>query len=233
MIVLDIDMDYFLKNISKKNYERLDENFPEKWAKEEIIKFLENNLGLNRNNRIPGFIVTHHHDAMKKWKFLIDNNKLSIPFEIVHIDSHSDLWGNNRQEYYNQMNSLKKIFQLRELIAFKNNYINEGNYLLFAIWFNWIDKITYCANPAYDLPDIHNCIFKENTEFYGDKNDENLTIQLSPNEKEVNFRFLKELDSMRNFGKYDYIIFSKSPDYTPKSLDFAIEIIKDYIDAIN
>lgn len=235
MTILDIDMDFFLKDISKKNENRLDENFPEKWKKEDVINFLENNLGLNKNKKIPGFIVTNHDEALTKWKYLINNKKLTIPFDIIHVDSHSDLWGNKKQEYYQQMNSLiGKNFSIRQIVAFGNDdYITEGNYLLFAIWFYWINKLTYCANPAYTNPDICNCIFKGNIDFLGDKNDENLIIQLSSNEKEVNFRFLKELNSMKNLAKYDFITFSQSPNYTPKSLDYVIDIIKEYLEIIN
>lgn len=235
MTILDIDMDFFLKDISKEHDDRQDDNFPEKWNKDDIIYFLENNLKLNKKEKIPGFIITNHDEALIKWKYLIDNKKLNIPFDIIHVDSHSDLWGTEEQEYYQNMNCLRgKNSHLRQIVAFGNdNYINEGNYLLFAIWFEWVNKLTYCANPSYKNPDIQDYVFKENINFYGDKNDDNLIIQLSPHEKEVNFRFLKELNSMRNFEKYDYIIFSQSPEYTPKSLDYVIEIMKEYIKIIN
>lgn len=57
-------MDYFLKEIpilmSESGIERrLDDEY-QVWNKEEVIDFLENKLGLSKEVKIKGKIVTHH-----------------------------------------------------------------------------------------------------------------------------------------------------------------------------
>lgn len=95
MRIVDIDMDYFLKEIpiiiSENNTDRLPDEDYQVWSKDEVIDFLENKLGLSKETKIKGKIVTHHNEALYYWRKLIQEERLSIPFEVVHIDSHADL----------------------------------------------------------------------------------------------------------------------------------------------
>lgn len=61
-------MDYFLKEIpilmSESGIERrLDDEY-QVWNKEEVIDFLENKLGLSKEVKIKGKIVTHHRTQL-------------------------------------------------------------------------------------------------------------------------------------------------------------------------
>ena len=95
MKILDLDMDYFLQDvpvcIPSNSVNRVDENFTIPWSKEDVISFLENNLGLSKEHKIQGKIVKHHHEALYYWRELINTKKLNVPFEVVHVDSHADL----------------------------------------------------------------------------------------------------------------------------------------------
>ena len=95
MRILDIDMDYFLKEIpiiiSENNTDRIPDEDYQVWSKEEVIDFLENKLGLSKETKIKGKIVIHHNEALYYWRTLIQEKRLFAPFEVVHIDSHADL----------------------------------------------------------------------------------------------------------------------------------------------
>ena len=95
--VLDLDMDYFMRsiahNIPENNVTRLSEEDygAAVWNEDEVQAFLENNLGLKTDNKIPGRIVVGHNEALFFWQELLACNKLQVPFEVVHVDSHADL----------------------------------------------------------------------------------------------------------------------------------------------
>lgn len=96
MKVLDLDMDYFMTEIASTPFsceERLDEEYygDSVWTEEEVRQFLEQNLRLSKNHKIPGRIVTGHNEALIFWKELINSKMLSDPFDVVHVDSHADL----------------------------------------------------------------------------------------------------------------------------------------------
>ena len=95
MRILDIDMDYFLKEIpimiSGNSTVRISDDDYLVWSKDEVIDFFENRLGLSKEIKIKEKIVTHHNEALYHWRKLVQEYRLSVPFEVVHIDSHADL----------------------------------------------------------------------------------------------------------------------------------------------
>ena len=97
MIVLDLDMDYFMEivatNISFETTERLseDEYGGSVWTECRVRQFLEQNLGLSKQKKLPGRVVTGHNESLFFWEQLIADKKLHVPFEVVHVDSHGDL----------------------------------------------------------------------------------------------------------------------------------------------
>ena len=66
--ILDIDMDYFLKEIpimiSENSTDRVSDEIYQVWDREEIICFLEKRLGLSKDKKIKGRVVTHHNEAL-------------------------------------------------------------------------------------------------------------------------------------------------------------------------
>ncbi len=96
MKILDLDMDYFMTEIANTPFsceERLDEEYygDSVWTEEKVRLFLEQNLGLSKNNKTPGRIVSGHNEALFFWEELLNSKRLSDPFEVVHVDSHADL----------------------------------------------------------------------------------------------------------------------------------------------
>ncbi len=240
MRILDIDMDYFLKDISQMSPdERLVEDYIEKWTKEEKINFFEKNLRLDKSHKIPGCIIKTHDEAITFLDKLIEKKTLIVPFEIIHIDSHSDLSISlipDSYKYVNSNTSLGKYIEMMKLekqerkqYAIKNKIYNESNFLLYTIIFGWISKLTYCANPAYTSLDFPIGIIR-NEELTQEKNKFCSFLQLD--DIKIPFRFIKTLEDIQPFGKYDFVIFSQSPKYTPASLDFALNIAQNYINVI-
>lgn len=57
----------------------------------EVRSFLERQCHLNRSTRIPGREFVEHIDAFHTWKQWIQEGRLIAPFNVVHVDGHSDL----------------------------------------------------------------------------------------------------------------------------------------------
>ena len=163
MIVLDLDMDYFMETIANTpfNYTgRLEDDYyvESVWSETRVRSFFESNLGLSKENKIQGRIVKGHNEALFFWEELIAQGKLSDPFEVVHVDSHADLGLGCFSDNFLQSAILTLPVELRRKVRdFEFNgkieQISIGDYLLWGIAYRMISKITYCANPNGDKND--------------------------------------------------------------------------------
>lgn len=265
MKILDLDMDYFMEyvayHVSDNETERLsEEGYGDSvWTEYKVRSFLENNLGLSKHNKIRGRIVSGHNKALLYWKELIATKKLVAPFEVIHVDSHADLG----------LGFLSHQYILNALLGFSvekrplhNQYINSsgdfceesiGDYLLFAIAYRWISRLTYCANPKGDKNDYLWCTLKNFEETDVDESPTSKTIQLlyNPNmdlpkrndtmatkndylrksikEPEVPFLIIPTIDDVKFGGDFDFAVMAQSPNYTPASADFIMDVFREYI----
>lgn len=252
--ILDIDMDYFLEKIPifipDSSVERVPGNEYPVWTRDAVVDFLENNLGLSKNRKIRGKIVKHHYEALYYWRDLIKNKKLEVPFEVIHVDSHADL-GLGYPSWAFIMDSLLTLpVEKRSAIEnyksiFDKYYIPQiGDYLLFALAFRWISKLTYVCNPKNSGDDYVWMILKDGIEpndkiqLVHNANMKALDIKFGHSreyyetalrEPEVDFAIVNSAVMFKHNGNYDYITFCISPNYTPDSADFIIELIKEYI----
>lgn len=268
MKILDIDIDYFMDEIAFNIGGNFDERLSESdygssvWSEKRVIDFIENQLGLSKTEKIKGRIVSGHNEALFFWKELIQQKKLICPFEVVHIDSHADLGLGYSSWHY----ILEKLLTFpKDERPKHNSYLNcdgnkvsegIGDYLLFAIAYQWISKLTYCANPHGDKNDYFLNILKNNHEEYiWDKPVSNV-IQLVHNEKmarpeyddsemikqqyfetadkdpEIPFTIIPTVKDVKYDGNFDFIVIAQSPNYTPASADFILDIFRDYIEEI-
>lgn len=255
MKILDIDMDYFLNRvprfISSKSKKRIDGDNFKPWSKKDVISFLEDNLGLSRDNKIQGKIITHHHEALYYWRDLINLSKVNIPFEVVHVDSHADLGLGFSSWVFIFERLLGLEVENRAKIENYKNIFSEyklpdiGDYLLFALAFRWISKLTYICNTNESGNDYLLYILKDCKEpndkiqlpynnqcsafdlNYSDKRSNYLRSSIL--EPEIPFEIINKVQNVNYNGDYDYITFCISPNYTPKKADFIIDIIKEYI----
>ncbi|KGJ49844.1 hypothetical protein KD33_07910 [Clostridium sp. NCR] len=259
--ILDIDMDYFLEKppyLIKQSCTNRAKESCNPWDRNKVISFLENNLGLSKTNKIKGKIVQHHNEALDYWRDLINTKSLKAPFEVIHIDSHADLGFLSGTSFFIFEKLLSLDVDKRSNIEdYKNQfeeYLIPGihDYLLFAIAFRWVSKLTYICNPNGQSDDYSRLIMK-------DLKESSKTIQLRYNqyrttgflnfktreerelketeylndsilEPEVPFKVLKNIDNVKYKGDFDFITFSISPNYTPESADFIIDVIREYIE---
>ena len=266
MRVLDLDMDYFLHSVPQF----IDESKPERlsdvdytvWSEHEVRAFLENNLGLSKNRKIPGRIVKGHNEAIYYWKELIDLNILSIPFEVIHIDSHADLglgytsWKYITHELLGY--PVKERYEHAEYTRINGERAREGigDYLLFAIAYRWLSKIVYCTNPNGDGNDYLVSTLKnfcENDISMWDEKPVLNTIQLlyntnkifprdddpeyikrayilnSKKEPEVPLLIVPTIDGVKYDGDFNFATLAQSPNYTPQSADYIMDVFREYI----
>lgn len=265
MKVLDIDMDYFMDKVETTIPDNIKKRLSEKefgeyvWSESRIRDFLENHLGLSKQKKLKGRIVKGHNETLYFWKELIENRELDVPFEVIHVDSHADLG----LGYDSYIYIYKKLLSYNVMDRPKHNtYRNVhdkivkesiGDYLLFAIAYRWISKLTYCANIKGDTADYDFIILKDfNNDFvfrepvdkiiqllynpdmkipYYDtsKAEKEEYINFSQKEPEVPFQTIPTVRDVNFVGDFDYVSMAQSPNYTPASADFIMEIFKEYI----
>ena len=261
--VLDLDMDYFMERIASTPLSvtsRLDEEEygDSVWEADRVRAFLENNLGLSKESKIPGRVVRGHDESLYFWEELVLKGVLDDPFEVVHVDSHADLGLGCRSIDFLQGAFLLLPLDIRRKIkdyefSDQNESINIGDYLLWAIAYKLISKITYCANPNGEKNDYLWETLKDFKENYIRDHPVKNYIQLKYNKEmdvphssdseeykrrylegaikdpEVELEIIPTVELVKYNGEFDYAVLAQSPNYTPASADFIMDIFREYI----
>lgn len=266
MKILDLDMDYFMTTaaafIGESVEDRLDEEFygEHVWKEDEVREFLEKHLGLSKEHKIPGRIVVHHNEALFFWQELINKGELTVPFEVIHVDSHADL-GLGCFSYGYICNYLLTLpVEERPNNSNYQNPINGeildvsmADYLLYAIAYRWIEKLTYCGNPNEQCNDYIWYTLKNMQEYpiwntpvrtaiqllhnledhmpFGSEDERGIAryIENSQKEPEVPFLIIPTIEDVQYEGDFDFAVLAQSPNYTPASADFIMDIFREYI----
>lgn len=264
MKVLDLDMDYFMTEVAHTPFssmERLnEENYGKSvWDADKVRAFLESNLGLSKDKKVPGRVVCGHNEALFFWEELIAQDRLKAPFDVIHVDSHADLGLGSPSGNFLQSRFLELPIPTRRRIRDyefngKIEEINIGDYLLWAVGYRMVSSITYCANPNGEKNDyLWNTLKDFEEEFVWDKPVRN-QIQLKfnsrmemPNNRstdsykktylagaikdpDVELLIIPTIDDVKFSGDFDYVSLAQSPNYTPASADFIMDIFREYID---
>lgn len=266
MRVLDVDMDYFMTEIAHTPYsstERLvEEDYGSSvWPADKVRLFLEKNLGLSKEHKIPGRVVCGHNESLFFWEELIQSGKLIEPFDVIHVDSHADLGlGDPSGDFLQSMFLSLPIATRRRVRDYEFNNqikgISIGDYLLWAIAYRMISSITYCANPNGDKNDYLWDTLKDfQEEYIGDKpvknyiqlkynrememprynssdNYKNRYLQGAMKDPEVELLIIPSIEDVKFSGDFDYAVLAQSPNYTPESADFIMDIFREYIDEL-
>ena len=269
MKILDLDMDYFMTKVANGVGESvtsrlIDEEFEQSvWCKDDVIRFLEDKLGLSKEAKIPGRIVSGHNEALYFWKELMLDGKLSVPFEVVHIDSHADLGLGTDSAAYISRELLKwpvtdRPEHSRHVNCFGHE-CSEGiaDYLLYALAYRWISRLTYCGNPNGESNDYDISVMKDLKEqfIWNDPVDNVIQLIYNPNmscpnpytddpedvqayldsgikEPEVPFTIIPTIEGVNYCGDFDFVLLAQSPNYTPESADFIMDVFHEYIQEI-
>ncbi|MMZ57609.1 hypothetical protein D1872_195480 [compost metagenome] len=238
MKVLDIDLDFFLKKFPYHAEDRIWDESYEVWERSDVEEYLEEHCGLSKENPIRGRFFIEHDEAFWYWKELILDKKLRAPFEVVHIDSHSDLGGRHFQYICDELLSQ----DVDERIHIDRQYITSSNYLIPAIACRWISKLTWVCHPKAEI-DTARIYLK-------DYRDESNAVQLKrfaknivkkpwsdiveggykpiSIEPEIPFNTIVCDDFYEN-QPFSYIVLAQSPHFTPPKADNLIDVIRQYI----
>jgi hypothetical protein len=156
--ILDLDLDFFVwpPFRDKPDQPRLPESRCRRLASsDEVRSFFEERCHLSVQAPILGHESEHHIDAFKVWGQWLEEDELSAPFSVVHVDAHSDLGsGLNRSCTYIETELLSLPIADRRCPTFDEGHLNSGNYLLGAIANGWIAHLTYVypSDPVRSTP---------------------------------------------------------------------------------
>jgi hypothetical protein len=234
MRFLDLDLDFFLNYnayYSGSDNGRLGPEY-KPWSASRVQHFLEDRCGLSHNRPVRGRTLESHESVLDLWHTLIESGNLSIPFEVVHIDAHPDLWvggGLYLTSGFLHINSADGPAML------KNKPVHAGNFLTFAIAYGWIASLIWVtlsrhlkALPKWD-GDARSILVRLKK-----IKDESAPMRYSPTiEKEfvVPFKVLP-WNNFRTGEAFDYIALSRSPSFTPHESDNIVPVIAAYMKQI-
>ena len=231
MRVLDLDMDFFLSAPCPLAPlgERPDETSAQVWREEEVVRFLEEQCGLSCEHPVPGAIFDTHDKALDFWAERLRDGSLSAPFEVVHVDTHSDLAFGPPGTNFVLNVVLSRLPDMRTDIAAyrKAVELDEANYLLFALAFRWIDRLAYVRNPK-----SHQDIPRQLLDADGNIHLRSFISQMmegkNGREPIIPFAVYNDYTQFHTRG-YDFVTMAQSPRYAPKSADRIMEIVRRYI----
>lgn len=231
MRVLDLDMDFFLTAPCPlaKPGERPREACARPYSDEEVIRFLEEQCGLSRERRVPGAIFDTHDKALDFWAARLADGSLKAPFEVVHVDTHSDLAFGPPGTGYVLNVVLSRLPQQRAIVETYREAVelDEANYLLFALAFRWIKRLTYVRNPK-SYPDIPGRLLDEGGNIRLCSFVSRMMESTNGPEPVIPFDVYDDYRQFHQTG-YDFVTMAQSPRYAPCSADRIMEIVKQYI----
>lgn len=233
MKVLDLDMDFFLTDACP--LAPLGQRPPETCAKpyddEKVIRFLEEQCGLSRANPLPGAIFDTHDKALDFWAARMADGGLRAPFEVVHVDTHSDLaFGPPGPDFV-----LKAVLTRppRARVSLENyrtgRKLDEANYLLFALAFRWIDRLTYVRNPK-SHQDVPSRLLGQSGALHLTSDIARLMEGINGPEPEIPFTVVDDCTTFCDSG-FDMVTLAQSPRYAPASADRILRLVEPYIRA--
>ncbi len=231
MRVLDLDMDFFLTApCPLAQYgERPDEACAQAYSDEEVIRFLEEQCGLSREHPIPGAIFDTHDKALDFWRSRLEEGSLKAPFEVVHVDTHSDLaFGPPGTGYVMNVVLSRPPAQRTAFDSYRaGRELDEANYLLFALAFRWINRLSYVRNPK-SHQDIPGQILDSEGNIFLRSFVSSMMEGANGREPVIPFTVY---DDYRTFSQseYDFVTMAQSPRYAPASADRIMALLRPYI----
>lgn len=234
MRVLDLDMDFFLSGPCPLAPlgERPQEDCVSVWSEEAVVRFLEDQCGLDRDHPVPGAIFDTHDKALDFWAAKVKDGSLQTPFEVVHVDTHSDLAFGPPGTNYVLNVVLSRAPEMRPIIDTYRQAVelDEANYLLFALAFRWVSRLAYVRNPK-----SHQDIPKQLLDAEGNIHLRSFISAMmeSKNGKEpvIPFDVYDDYTQFQQTG-YDFVTMAQSPRYAPKSADRIMDIVRRYITVV-
>ena len=231
MKVLDLDMDFFLTDACPLAPlgERPPEDCAEPYSDEQVIRFLETQCGLSRSRPVPGMIFDTHDKALDFWLARMQRGELSAPFDVVHVDTHSDLaFGPPGTDFVLKAVLTRRPDARAALEAYRaGKKLDEANYLLFALAFRWINRLTYVRNPK-SRQDIPGHLLDSDGNIRLRSVISALMEGTNGREPTIPFTVFDDYTQFRETG-YDFVTMAQSPRYAPASADRIMRLLEPYV----
>lgn len=234
MKVLDLDMDFFLTDACPLAHrgERPAPSCAAPYAREEVVRFLEEQCGLSRAHPVPGAIFDTHDKALDFWAAQIAQEGLTTPFEVVHVDTHSDLAFGPPGPDFVLKAVLTRRPQARSTIeAYRQGKkLDEANYLLFALAFRWVSRLVYVRNPR-SQQDVPKRLLDASENILLRSDVSALMEGINGPEPAIPFEVIDDYKAFHETG-FEYVTMAQSPRYAPQTADFIMELLSPYITKI-
>ena len=238
MRVLDIDLDFFLADTcplaEKGSRPALAGHEP--WSGDAVRAFLRECCYLSPEHPLPGRVFKTHDGALFYWQELLRAGRLTAPFDVTHIDAHSDL-GIGRPGPGIVLNGA--LCQRLDVRADGRPYaergqLDEANYLLYALAFRWVRRLENVRNPKSkkDMP----------PEIVARRGEDGvpMALRLTPPlpelfeklngpEPEIEYREYASGDLYRAEAPFDFASLAISPRYAPAEADALVGIFAECI----
>lgn len=231
MRVLDLDMDFFLSGPCPlaEFGKRPAEACAQVYSDEKVIRFFEEQCGLSRKHPIPGAIFDTHDKALDFWQARLKEGKLTAPFEVVHVDTHSDLaFGPPGTGYVMNVVLSRPPSRRVTLEDYRKAVeLDEANYLLFALAFRWISRLTYVRNPKSHA-DIPGLLLDGDGQIHLRSYVSALMEGMNGREPVVPFDVFDDY-KLFSGGGYGFVTMAQSPRYAPQSADRIMDLLRPYI----
>lgn len=231
MKVLDLDMDFFLTDACPLAPlgERPPEACAAPYADEQVIAFLEEQCGLSRAHPVPGVIFDTHDKALDFWLARMNAGELKAPFDVVHVDTHSDLaFGPPGADFVLKAVLTRRPEARTTLESYRaGKKLDEANYLLFALAFRWIRRLVYVRNPK-SHQDIPVRLLDGDGNIRLSSDIAALMEAMNGREPTIPFEVFDDYTRFRETG-YDFVTMAQSPRYAPASADRIMRLLEPYI----
>ena len=231
MRFLDLDLDFFLNDnaySSGHDSGRLGLEY-KAWSASRVRRFLEERCGLSPDTPVQGRTIESHEGVLDFWRSLIKSGGLRVPFEVIHVDAHPDLWVG---DVLYLTSGLLHIESERGLEVLKRKLIHAGNYLTFAIASGWLASLIWVplrqhlkARPKWD-GDARSILIQLNK--IRGKGSPGRHLSVMEREHGVPFKVIP-WHKFSTRETFDYIALSKSPNFTPPESDALIPVIEGYM----
>lgn len=232
MRFLDLDLDFFLNDVTY--YSGCDGIRPgsehRTWSAYRVRRFLEGRCGLSHDAPVPGRTVESHDKVLDFWCTLIEAGGLRVPFDVIHVDAHPDLWAGGGLHL---TAGLLHYDSARRLEDTGKKHVHAGNYLTFAIVRGWVASLVWVhlGEQPNDQPKLEHDRSSGSVPLRkrggGDAPILNLPATVD-GRSGVYFDVLP-WQKFRTKEAFDYIALSRSPNFTPRESDELVPVVEGYM----
>lgn len=250
--ILDLDLDFFVEPAAYfvgDSSPRRNEDEYKTVSIPEAERFLSKQCHLSKKSKLPGREVRHHVEAFATWREWIDRGILKVPFDIVHVDAHSDMGMGEAGWVYLMSELLALAVEQRRYPKIAPTFTTSGSYLPCVIANRWVRRLTLVF-PSYirdvESPDGSKAPGDMMNLFFRNRDFNTKTIELEhrPAEDIDMLIYSNTIPppisteppvpcdwvsaSNFEFGGFTHVLLADSPPFTPPSADKLLPFIRSY-----